>query len=379
MALRYSDFVDYKKLDPVKQQAMKIFEPTLRYPERLGIKVVPESLGQTAPIFDLSGIGNLDFLLVSNIEGLGTKNLVADNMYNEIIEKKKIAESMDVRRLYRGIGQDTVAMAVNDITGVGGDPFTYQDIIACGNSSWFKDEQKTKELLLGYRQAADIGKFAVPQGETPELPDIVERGTLDLAGAAQGIIIPKERFVTGSKLKEDDMIYGISSSGIHSNGLSKARKIAEKLPEGYFTKISNGKTLGEELLTPTPIYAPTIMKVFDKMVVDYLQPITGHGMKKIMRAKKPFTYVIENLPETPIIFQELIEKGEQTGFDVSDKENFQVWNMGIGFVVYGPEVDVDYLNKSIGKVSNLDFFKLGHIEAGDKKVVIKPKNIIYTE
>ena len=147
---------------------------------------------------------------------------------------------MDVRRLYRGIGQDTVAMAVNDITGVGGDPFTYQDIIACGNSSWFKDEQKTKELLLGYRQAADIGKFAVPQGETPELPDIVERGTLDLAGAAQGIIIPKERFVTGSKLKEDDMIYGISSSGIHSNGLSKARKIAEKLPEGYFTKISNG-------------------------------------------------------------------------------------------------------------------------------------------
>ena len=121
------------------------------------------------------------------------------------------------------------------------------------------------------------------------------------------------------------------------------------------------------------------MELFELMDVHFLQPITGHGWKKIMRAKKPFTYVIENVPEPSLIFQELIEYGGQHGFEVSDEENYQVWNMGAGYVFMGPEVDLDYLRKSIRKVSDIEVYELGHVEKGDKKVIIEPKNITYLE
>lgn len=380
MGLRYSDFVDYKKLDPVKKLALEIFEPTWKYSEEVGLRLLPESVGQTAPIFDPSGIGDLDFLLVGpDVEGLGTKNKVPDGMYKEISEKKRVAENIDVRKLYRGIGQDTAAMSVNDILAVGAKAYAYCDIIACGNSSWFNDLERTRELLLGYKQAADLGHFAIPQGETPELPQIIYPETLDLAGASNGLVRPKSRYITGDKLQEGDIIYAFSSSGIHANGVSKARKIAEKLPEGYFTELSNGKTLGEELLTPTPIYTKPVMELFRHMDVHSLQPITGHGFKKLMRAGKPFTYVVENVPETPLIFQELIDLGKQHGFDVSDEENFQTWNMGLGYAFFGPKINIDSLRKEIRKVSDLEVYEIGQVEKGDKKVVIKPKNITYTD
>lgn len=380
MGLRYSDFVDYSKLDPVKKLAIEIFEPTWKYSEESGFRLLPESVGQTAPVFELSGIKDSDFLLVGpQVEGLGTKNKIPDNMYKEIFEKKRVAEKVDARRLYRGIGQDTAAMSVNDISAVGAKPYAYCDIIACGNSSWFNDLERTRELLLGYRQAADLGRFAIPQGETPELPQIIYPETLDLAGASNGIVRPKSRYVTGDKLKEGDVIYSFSSSGIHANGVSKARKIAERLPEGYFTKLSNGKTLGEELLTPTPIYVKPVMKLFEHMDVHFLQPITGHGFKKVMRAGKPFTYVIDNVPEAPLVLQELIDLGKQHGFDVSDEENFQTWNMGAGYAFFGPKINIDSLRKEIRRISDLEVYELGHVEKGNKKVVIKPKNITYVD
>ncbi|MEM5834802.1 MAG: AIR synthase-related protein [Candidatus Aenigmatarchaeota archaeon] len=380
MGIKYSDFVDYRKLDSLKKMALEIFEPTLKYPERLGLRLLPESLGQTAPIFEPVGIKDSDFLIVGpNVEGLGTKNLVADCMYSEIVEKKRIAENLDVKKLYRCIGQDTAAMSVNDVLAVGADPYVYCDIIACGKASWFDDLERTRELLLGYRQAADIGQFAIPQGETPELPGIVNSETLDLAGASCGLVRPKSRYITGEKIEEGDIIYGLASSGIHANGLSKARKIAEKLPEGFFTELSNGKTLGEELLTPTHIYSRLVMELFEFIDIHFLQPITGHGWKKIMRARKPFTYVIENVPEPPLIFQELIEFGKKYGFDVSDFENYQVWNMGVGYIIIGPKFDVDAIRKVVRRKSNIEVYELGYVKKGEKQVIIKPKNIVYKD
>jgi len=379
MGLRYSDFVDYKKLDPLKKMALEIFEPTLKYPEDRGIRILPESLGQTAVVFDLSGIGSLDFLLSKSIEDLGTKNRIADDMYKEIVEKKRIAQNVNVKKLYRGLGKDTAAMSVNDVLALGADPFIYCDIIACGSSKWFEDEERNRELLLGYRDAADEGRFAIPQGESPELPKTINPDTLYLAGDSNGLIKPKSRYISGNRLEEGDVIYALSSSGIHANGVSKARKIAEKLPDGFFTELSNGKTLGEELLTPTPIYTKPVLRLLEIMDVHFLQPITGHGWKKLMRANKPFTYVVENVPEPPLIFKELIEFGKGNGFDVSDEENFQTWNMGYGYAFFGPRTDVDYLRKEIRKVCDLEVYEVGHVERGDKKVVIKPKNITYTD
>ena len=367
MRIKYSDYVDYEKLDPIKRLALEIFEPTLIYPERLDIKIIPETLGQTAVGFDFSGICDSDFFLVSNVEGLGTKNLIADVMYKETKNPN----------LYLGLGQDPAAMSLNDLVCLGADPFVYNDIITCGNSEWFKDLERVRQLLTGYRIAADLGGFAIPQGETPELKGVVYPETLDLAGSSSGIIRPKSRMIIGNKIREGDRIYGLVSSGIHANGLSKARGIAGKLPDGFFTKLENGRTLGEELLTPTTIYARPVMTMFDEGIdVHYLQPITGHGWKKIARAKGPFDYVVENIPEPPLIFRELTRLSEQTGFDVSDRENYYVWNMGIGYVVIAP-MEFERNIRRVCSEYGIDVHDLGYVTKGERRVLLRPKDIIY--
>lgn len=384
MTLRYSDFVDYSKLDPVKRMALEIFEPTLVYPERLGIKVVPETLGQTAVGFDFSDIGDSDFILTGNIEGLGTKNRVADIMHGLIVtEKLKIAKQMNANGLYRGLGKDTVAMSVNDQTPSGADVFAYYDIISCGNSTWFSSsEERVRELLMGYRDSADEGKFAIPQGETPELRDVVNPDTLDLAGFSNGLIRPRSRLVTGKRIEEGDVIYGIASSGIHANGLTKARRLTDRLQEGYFTDLGDGRTLGEALLAPTRLYATPIRGMFDAGAdVHFLQPITGHGWEKIARAKGQFTYVIERVPEPPLLFQKLIKWGAQNGFDVSDRENYFTWNMGIGYIVIAPETSGEIIER-VATQHGLKSHRLGYVNRGERKVLMpfseNGKQVVYT-
>lgn len=383
MALKYSDFVDYSKLDPVKRMALELFEPTLVYPERLGIKVIPETLGQTAVGFDFSGIGDSDFILTGNIEGLGTKNRVADIMYKLVVaEKIRIANQMNVPQLYEGIGQCTVAMSGNDQTPLGADVFSYYDIISSGDSSWFsRDEQRTWFLLHGYRIAADKGQFAIPQGETPELRDVVSPDTLDIAGFSNGLIRPRSRLMTGIAIRIGDAIYGLESSGIHSNGLTKARKLADRLPEGFFTYLGNDQTLGEALLVPTTLYSRPIISMLDAGVdIHYSQPITGHGWEKIARAKGQFSYVIEKLPEPPLLFQKLIEWGAQNGFDVTDRENYFTWNMGIGYVVIAPERNGETIEK-IANQFGIKTCKLGYVDKGERQVIMpfseNGKRVVY--
>ena len=381
MSLKYSDFVDYSKLDLLKRKALDLFEPTLSFPERLNIKIIPETLGQTAVGFDFSGIGDTDFILVHNVEGLGTKNKVAEEMYSEAFDqKRKIANQMDIE-LFQSLGQDTASTSVNDCLSVGEDVFSYSVMITCGNSNYFKDEEKIHHLLMGYHYAAVLGGFAIPQGETTELKDIVYPDTLNLAGSSVGIIKPKSRLTTGSRIQEGDVIYGAESSGIHSNGLTKARKIAEKLPDRYFTSLGDKKNLGEELLTPTRIYSRAIIPMFEQGIdIHFLQPITGHGWQKIARAKGPFDYVIEKVPEPSLIFKKLIEFGSQHGFDVSDKENYRTWNMGIGYVIIVPENE-SKRTEEVARNFPLKIHKLGKVAKGERRVIMSfeenGKNVVY--
>ena len=294
-----------------------------------------------------------------------------------------IASKSDLRGLYRNIGPCTTAMAVNDLLALGADAFAYFDAITCGNSEWFsKDYDRTKELLQGYKDAADIGKFAIPQGETSEQRGIVDSRTLHLAGAARGLIRPRSRLMTGSKIKEGDKIYGLESSGIHSNGLSKAIAIAGKLEDGLLTDLGNGKTLGEELLMPTINYSPPIMRMSERAVdIHYLQPVTGHGKLKVARAMYPFTYVITQLPEPSLIFRKLIEFGGEHGFDVSDRENHFTWNMDTGFVVIAPKHERDLIER-VAKESEIKTHELGYVEKGPRRVVMPFKEhgkpVVYT-
>jgi len=372
MTRRYSDIVDYSVLDPVKRRAMDIFASTLMHPERLRIRVAPA--GGTAAVLDFL---DYDFMLAFNVESLGTKNLISDTMHREIAAKANLAREFQSGRFYSNLGHDVVSMAVTDLVAVGADPIAYADIIASGGSSWFKDEERLNAFLEGYKVAADKSECAIPHGETPELSGIIAPETLVLAGSAVGIIRPKTRFLDGHKIVPGDIIYGLPSHGICANGVSKARKIADRLPDGYFTRLPDGRTLGEALLDPTPIWVRPIIDLFEAGVdIHYISPITGHGWRKIARAPFPFRYVVDSVPKVPEVLQFLIEEGRKLGFDVSDEENYQVWNMGIFIALIAPKSAGIVIAQEAAN-HGCHVHVLGQVEKGEREVVIKPKNISY--
>ncbi len=370
MGLKYSDLVDYGRLDPFKKKALEVFSSTLKNAERMRVTVAP--LGETAAVLDLR---DYDFMLAFNIEGLGTKNLIADEMYREA----KRRGDGGAARYYRGVGQDALSMSVTDLVAVGADPVSYVDAVVSGDSKWFDDEDRTGELLRGYGAAAEAAGCVIPQGETPTHAGIVFPETLDVIGSSVGLIRPKERFTYGQRIVEGDLVYGLSSGGICSNGVTKARAIAAKLKDGYFTELPSGKTLGEELLTPTPVYVRPIIDMLESGVnLHYISPITGHGWRKIARARFPFTYRIDSVPEPPRVFSSLIEWGKRLGFDVSDEENYQVWNMGVFIALIAPKKDEDKIMRLCAKHS-VEAYRLGRVEAGEKQVVIEPLKLVYRE
>ena len=358
--MKYSDFVDYEKLDPVKKAAIESFSSSLEGPLRLGLRIVSETLGESAVAIDFS---SQDFMLAFNVEGLGTKNMIADAMFND-----KRGKGV---KYYEAVGQDCVAMSTNDLSSIGADPFVYGDILSSGDSSWFSDFEKAKAVLKGFKKAGEEIGMAIPCGETPTLKGIIHESTIDMAGASVGIIKPKKRLTHGQNLAAGDVIIGLEASGIHSNGVSLARKVAEQQPEGYFTELPSGKTLGEELLVPTTLYSRPLVEMLEKTKVHYLSPITGHGWKKIMRAKKPLAYEINSVPEPSELFKFLVEKS-----GVDEKEAYFTWNMGLGYAVMAPKESVEHIIK-VSEKHGIKAFELGSVKEGSKRVEIKPKNIIF--
>ncbi len=358
--MKYSDFVDYELLDPVKRAAIETFSGTLEKPERLGMRIVPETLGEPAIAIDFP---SQDFMLGFNVEDLGTKNMIADSM-----SKNERGKGV---KYYETLGVDCLAMSSNDLASIGADPFVYGDILSSGDGKWFSDFEKSKAVLKGFKTAADEIGLAIPCGETPALKGVIYDHTIDMAGASVGIIKPKERLTYGQNLAAGDAIIGLESSGIHSNGVSLARKVAEILEEGYFTEMPSGALLGEELLKPTILYTRVLMDMLDKAEVHYLSPITGHGWKKIMRAKKPFSYEIDFVPEPSELFKFLVEKGQ-----VSEKEAYFTWNMGLGYVVIAPRESRDKL-LSISEKHGIKAFELGSVKEGPRRVEIKTKDIVF--
>ena len=165
----------------------------------------------------------------------------------------------------------------------------------------------------------------------------------------------------------------VESSGIHANGLTLARTIASKLPDGYSTLLSDGSLYGESLLTPTHIYAKLIQDLFEQHIdIHYMVNITGHGWRKLMRANRDFTYVINEIPKPQPVFKFI---QEQSGND--DREMYGNFNMGAGFAIYLPEKDSDKASRIAHQNHGLKTLKAGHVEKGQKQVAIRPKNIVF--
>lgn len=274
---------------------------------------------------------------------------------------------------YHAVAVDTIAMIANDMITLGCLPITIDMHVAAGSSDWFKDERRCADLIEGWKYGCDLARCTWAGGETPTLKGMVESSTVVLSGSADGEIKPKKQVINPSKIQHGDAIVLIESSGIHANGLTMARKIADQLPDGYLTILKDGRTYGETLLDPTYIYIGLVEDCLNARVdIHYAVNITGHGWRKLMRATQPFAYIIEQLPRQQLIFDFLQKHGP-----VDDREAYGQFNMGAGFALYVPESDVETV---IGIVDFLGFraLRAGHIEeSAEKKVVIKPKDLVY--
>jgi phosphoribosylformylglycinamidine cyclo-ligase len=360
--VQYSEFVDYSKLDPVKKAAISKFTPYLDAPKRIGVRILPETIGESAVALELP---NSDYYLAFNVEGLGTKNIIADKMF---LDKRGKGV-----KYFENIGLDNVAMSTNDLSSIGADPFVYGDILSTHKSDWFSSDEKTNSLFEGFRKACEKLGMALPCGETPSLVGIIQPGALDLAGASIGLINPKKNLTVGQNMKAGDKIFGLASSGVHSNGISFIRKTLESLPEGYFTELPSGKIVGEEVLTPTTLYSKVLVDLVSSTQINYMQPITGHGWKKIMRNRKRLSYEIDFVPEKPELFSFLQEKA-----GISDAEAYYTLNMGVGYVLMAPKESAEMIFR-ICKKHNIVVWELGEVKDGEKCVKIKPKNVVFEE
>jgi phosphoribosylformylglycinamidine cyclo-ligase len=348
--------VDYDKIDPLKIEAQRAARETSKNLARHKLTEVDASRGESAYVIDIG-----DCYLAAITECLGTKVLVADAM-----------RAVTGKTYFDALAQDTVAMAVNDLITVGATPVSVHAYWAAGSSNWFDDAQRTRDLVAGWQKACDISGVSWGGGETPCLGGVVHDSTIDLAASSNGLIRPKERLTLGDKLANGDMIILVESSGIHANGVSLARKLAEKLPKGYATPISDGRLYGEALLDPTVLYVPATEALFAAGVIPhYTVNVTGHGWRKLMRHPGAFTYRMNMIPPVPPVLA-FIQK--ETGID--DVEAYGTFNMGAGFAFFVAAGDVRKALAALEQ-TGLKAWQAGIVEQGIKQVVIEPLKVTF--
>lgn len=348
--------VDYAKIDPLKILAQKAASLTAGNLAGHGVSEIRASRGESAYVMDIGGT-----LIASITECLGTKALVADAV-----------RAITGRTHYDSIAQDTIAMAVNDLITVGATPLSVHAYWSAGGSEWFADEARMRDLVNGWQEACDVCKVSWGGGETPALSGVVEAGRIDLAASSVGIIPSRDRLTLGDKMGDGDAIVLLASSGIHANGVSLARKLVDRLPEGYASKLSDGRSYGEALLDPTTLYVPVTEALFAAGIVPhYSANITGHAWRKIMRHAGSFTYRIHTLPDVPPVLSFI-----QQHAGIDDREAYGSLNMGAGFALY---VAADRAEEVVRIANDLGVkaWLAGRVEAGPKQVILEPLKVTY--
>jgi phosphoribosylformylglycinamidine cyclo-ligase len=355
--LSYRDAgIDYDRIDPLKVAAQRAAASTAAQLQGHGFAEVAASRGESAYVVDVG-----PFYLASIVECLGSKALVADEMAR-----------LDGRSRYDAIAQDTIAMAVNDLITVGATPLVVQAYWAAGGSDWFDDSARAAALVDGWRRACEACGVAWGGGETPALGGIVEAGRIDLAAACTGIVQPKARLTLGDALGPGDAIVLVASSGIHANGLSLARKLAERLPQGYATEVEPGLAFGDALLAPTVLYAPLTEALWRGGVTPhYASNVTGHGWRKLLRHPKPLRYRVHTLPEVPAVLRFV-----QRHARLDDHEAYGTLNMGAGFALFVAAGDASR-TLQIAAEQGFAATLAGCVEAGPKELRVEPLGLRY--
>ncbi len=343
--------VNYELIDPLKVAAQRAAAATAGHLQAHGFSEVADSRGESAYVVDVG-----PFYLASIVECLGSKALVADEM-----------SRLTGRSHYDAIAQDTIAMAINDLITVGATPLVVQAYWAAGGSDWFADAARAEALVAGWKRACDVCGVAWGGGETPALAGIVEAGRIDLAASCTGLVNPKERLSLGERLGPGDAIVLLASSGIHANGLSLARKLVERLPEGYLTPMADGTAYGEALLAPTLLYSPVTEALYRAGIrPHYASNITGHGWRKLLRHPKALRYRVHSLPEVPTVLRFIQTQARQ-----NDYEAYGTLNMGAGFALF-VHADDAQRTVEVARAQGVEAILAGVVEAGTKELLIEP-------
>lgn len=346
---------DYEKKDPIKKLAQRYASQTSK--NILPFREFSETRGESAYVWKQNGI-----YMAAVIEALGTKNLVADEM-----------GQLTSHDYYENIAYDTVATIVNDLVTVGARPLVVHAFWAVGDANWVSNERRIRNLVRGWKKACDISLASWGGGESPTLRDIVDKDAVVLSGSCVGIIGNKKRLITEKKLKVGDAIVLIKSSGPNANAISLIRAVAKELKQGYLTKLSSGKFFGEAVLAKTNIYARLMQDLLDEGIdIHYITNITGHGLRKIMRAKRELTYMIEKIFKPHELFKII-----QSVTNLTDKDMYATFNMGQDYAIFVPPEDIEK-TLAIVRKNKFKAIKAGYVEKGRKQVIIKPKKIIYS-
>lgn len=310
--------------------------------DRTARKGLMGAFGGFGGMFDLSELNLKEPVLVSGTDGVGTKLKLAF-----------LADSHDT------IGIDCVAMCVNDIVAQGAEPLFFLDYIAVGKAV----PEKIESIVKGVADGCVEAGAALIGGETAEMPGLYEEDEYDIAGFAVGAA-EKSKIVTGDKITAGDVLIGLASSGIHSNGYSLVRNIVfeqnhfqlEGIIEGY----EDLGPLGNELLTPTKIYAKTVAAIADKTEIHGMAHITGGGFIENLPRMMPDGLGAEiELGSWPVlrVFEMLKEKGS-----LSDRDLFSVFNAGIGFVLAVSAEDAEQVLAS-AEANGERAYIIGHVSA----------------
>jgi len=270
-------------------------------------------------------------------DGVGTKVLVAQLMNK-----------------FDTVGIDCVAMNVNDIICVGARPIAFIDYVALKQPN----EALIGEIARGLVEGARQSQMAIVGGETAVLPDVIAgegENAFDLAGMVMGIV---EKQVLGNSIKPGDVILGVESSGLHSNGYTLARKVLLSKYSVDENAEHLVQTVGEELLTPTRIYVRPVMDILKKVRVHGLANVTGGSFTKLPRLNKNVRYALDDLPAITGIFKQI-----QVDGNIDIMEMYRTFNMGIGFCVIAPKAAADEIIRTFGK-HEMRCLQIGTIEKG---------------
>ena len=340
--------MDYKKAGVDIEAGYKSVELMKEHIKKTMRSEVLTNIGGFSGAFSMEKFKDMEKpTLVSGTDGVGTKLILA-----YILDK------------HDTVGIDCVAMCVNDIACAGGEPLFFLDYIACGKNY----PEKIAQIVSGVAEGCVQSDAALIGGETAEMPGFYPVDEYDLAGFAVGVVDEKD-LITGKDLKEKDVLIGIASSGVHSNGFSLVRKVFsmdEKTLNTYHEEL--GKTLGEALIAPTKIYVKALRSIKEAGVrVKGCSHITGGGFYENVPRMLPEgvrAVIRKDSYEVPAIFKMLAREGQ-----IEEQMMYNTYNMGIGMVVAVDPTDVDKTMKAI-EAAGETAYVIGEIEDGEKGVTL---------